>query len=497
MYISDKSQNLKFQTVSLSSLWPLMERLFIERGVDLWHRDIIPHQATTNSFTAYLNARAAEVFIQEQIGDKASSKSDPAYIIEIGAGTGRYGHHFIKHLFGPDPKKPRVENIVYVMTDIAEANLAYWRDKPQFKPYIDAGLLDFALHDAIKDETLKLEYSKTLLKPGAISQPVVLIGNYLFCSIATDFFELRQGQLFEKLLAVSLEEKEGLLEEVIKNIKYEYSSSAIEPEYYKKKYYNDILKSYKEQGGDFEFSIPVGGFEIIENVSALSKGPSLTLINDYGYVNKYIVQKNKVKINNNGNCTVAVNFDALKKYITAQDGHVLQRESAIYEIVSTGYVLGADLENIHKTLCAFQDDFAAFTPDDYAQMFRLWGKRDIKPKLSEAISLIRLARYDSRMFLLCREAFVYAADAIRRNRDVLLGQTILEIADKVRDFSYNFEGAYDPSMELAQIYLMLGQPSKGAEILEKTRNLHGELQGYQAVLDRCRSAQDYDLEEHW
>jgi hypothetical protein len=67
----------------------------------------------------------------------------------------------------------------YVMSDFSERTLAYWQQHPFLQPYIEQGVLDFALVDLSQPQDIVLRLSGEVLA----GQPLVVLANYVFDSI--------------------------------------------------------------------------------------------------------------------------------------------------------------------------------------------------------------------------------------------------------------------------------------------------------------------------
>lgn len=68
----------------------------------------------------------------------------PIYIVELGAGSGKFSYYVLKKLMDLREFWPKTGIQVpfkYIMTDITEANIAFWRKHPKFKPFIEVIIL--------------------------------------------------------------------------------------------------------------------------------------------------------------------------------------------------------------------------------------------------------------------------------------------------------------------------------------------------------------------
>ena len=481
-----KADEFGFERVSDVSLWEHMDRLFSESGVELWEKGVIPSQASTNSFIAHANSKIIQTFLEEQSNTHSPKDDGPAYIIELGAGSGRFAYHFLQHFFGDDPQNPYIKNVVYVMNDIARINIDFWKNHPQFQPYVEAGLLDFCKHNVVSDADIMLDISGECLTTKSTQQPIALIANYVFDSIPVDFFAMQDDALAEKLMIISDMDEKAEFKTFIENLRFKWRTHPITMPYYKKPTWDKILERYEAIGGSFQFNLPVGAFKAIENLHRIFSGPMMVMVNDYGHISKESVSRVEAAVlNNNGNITSAVNFDALGCFIENNGGERLSFSGLFTEIASVGYILGSKPENTKKTRAAYQSYIEGFSPDNFMMLQNSWKNKNVEMTLAEAISFIKLAHYNSTSFLICRASFLKACDVAVNTHNILLKETLVVIADSVMRFAYQFEGTYDPSLEVAQMYMKLGHLPKARKALEHGKHHHRKNKGLQILLDRC------------
>ena len=65
-----------------------------------------------------------------------------------------------------------VQKIVYVMTDFTDANVKFWRNHPELRPYFERGMMDSAIFDAVSEGAITLTESGVTLKPGTVKNPL-------------------------------------------------------------------------------------------------------------------------------------------------------------------------------------------------------------------------------------------------------------------------------------------------------------------------------------
>ena len=118
------------QRLSKSLLWRFQRNFFDRQGVEAWNQGTVPHYITSNPFIANAYAKVIFGFLRD-CHAYGLDPSQPVYIMELGAGSGRFAYHFLKKFFEFFDRSPLKHIWVkYVMTDFAERNLEFWRSHP-------------------------------------------------------------------------------------------------------------------------------------------------------------------------------------------------------------------------------------------------------------------------------------------------------------------------------------------------------------------------------
>ena len=112
----DRCRLEEFTRCSASLLWKLMMSFYDRNGVESWSRGIVPHFITCNAFIGRLERRynAKILFQLAKLGAYAKvllgflhdctcanskiplNKTEPLYIIELGAGSGKFSFFILQ-----------------------------------------------------------------------------------------------------------------------------------------------------------------------------------------------------------------------------------------------------------------------------------------------------------------------------------------------------------------------------------------------------------------
>src|SRR5207248_2799729 len=147
-------------------------------------------------------------FIRDWTAKNPDAKNHPFYIMELGTGSGRFSYYFVKTL--QELLQGMHMNdikICYIMSDFTKHNIQYWEEHSALKPFIEKGLIDFAMYDMEAERPITLVKQNLRLTPEVLVNPLTLFANYIFDTISHDSFAVHEGKLYELLLSLSTDEK--------------------------------------------------------------------------------------------------------------------------------------------------------------------------------------------------------------------------------------------------------------------------------------------------
>jgi hypothetical protein len=376
------------QRFSESILWDLQTEAYTRFGPEAWASKGVPFYLTSNPLIARQFARMIESYFMECPRGDAS---EPIYLFDLGAGSGRLAFLMLKHLMPLKEKYP----FVYVMTDMVEANLTYWQNHPLLMPYFEQGVLDCALYKHDQQEPIQLHVSRRTLE--RTSNPVVMICTYFFDTIPQDLFRVRNGSLEEGRVRITLPEDSAAERdpEWIEKLEASYTYQPIEnsERYYSLDVSNEILKEYIGNFPDTIFLYPSGSLHSLEYFRKLSQQRMLLLAGDQGVSSEdQIRQWGEPEISRHSSFSVAVNYHALARYFELQDGLGFLTTCPHPKFAVIAGVLG---EGIYNGTCkTFYREIDAFQPVDYWHLTSLTNEQCEMLSLHQLLVLIKLGNYD-------------------------------------------------------------------------------------------------------
>src|SRR6185503_16508084 len=188
---------MTFSKLSECDLWHQQAAYFREKGVQAWNGQV-PFQITSNP--AIADAYSHLLF--RLIAQTRAQRGDaPLHVMELGAGSGRFSFLLLRQLdrlvdeFG----KPG-DDFVYIMSDLAEGNVAFWESHEALRPFALKGRLDFAAWDAQEGGEISLRLAKRNLDAGSVRGPLAVVANYALDVMKQDLFVREGGKSYEVLV---------------------------------------------------------------------------------------------------------------------------------------------------------------------------------------------------------------------------------------------------------------------------------------------------------
>jgi hypothetical protein len=250
-----------YRRLSESPLWTAQRRFYETSGVEAWRTGTVPHHVTNSVALAEAYARVVCAFAQD------ARSREPLHVVELGAGSGRFAFLFLQALARPGRPAPSIR---YVMTDVALATIDFWRRHPDFRPFVQAGRLDFARFDAARDTALPLRLARREIAPLTPVERLVVIANYVFSGLPQDAFVSRGGRLYEWLVRSSPQTRrpDGVI------LEGRPGARATRP--YDDDDFNRVLATRPSPRGVDLF--PVGALRALRALSALARRDALVLV---------------------------------------------------------------------------------------------------------------------------------------------------------------------------------------------------------------------------
>lgn len=385
--------------LSKSVLWKMEKNAYAEFGPSAWTKHGVPFYITANPLICKQYAAVVLGYLQD-CSRSSLSAADPFYIIELGAGIGRFGYLFIKELcallesLGKSCKELK---FCYVLTDISQKNIDFWTAHPALKKYIQEGVLDFSLYDPLEDVSITLMKTGKVLSNQTIKNPLTVIANYFFDSIPQDLFRIKDGKIEKGFVSLSSKTPPDDLSnpEFIKEVMAEYTWCLIQnpgDDYSSNPRLNKVLHMYSAKLEQAEFFIPAAGIRCIDNLLKLSEGRMLLLTGDKGVSTlDEVMRDSQIMPVHHATFSFQVNFHALSAYYTEQANAILLPIDSSTTFMVAAVIFGSgEFSHTSSALSSLN----SFTPLMYWELINQINTDCPAPSLHLILNLLKLGNWD-------------------------------------------------------------------------------------------------------
>lgn len=450
------------QRLSASMLWRWQRQYFEAQSVEAWRQGIVPHYVTSNTFIAQAYARVVFGYLRDLARD---AQPPLLQVLELGAGSGRFSYHFLKK-FLPMLQQSSLSGVRlrYVMSDFSERTLAYWQQHPFLQPYIEQGVLDFALVDLSQPQDIVLRLSGEVLA----GQPLVVLANYVFDSIEQDAFYIDRGVLHESL--VSLHGQQAAPgQPIFEQVEASFHNVPASADYYPEPELNRILADYRDTLAESHVLLPVQAIRYLRHLRQLSGDRLLLLSGDKGVGRaEGLLFNGPPAVTSHGSVSLMVNYHALGQYVEQQGGCMLASPQPHHGL----HICAAafDAGPLPETRQAFTEHICQTSPDDFYLLKRFIQQHADQMQLEQILAYLRISGWDAANFRGCYEAIMQrAADA-----DTGECREIATLARQVWHHYFPLGEESDLAYDLGNLLYAIGYYAEAIVYLQHSRALYGD-----------------------
>jgi hypothetical protein len=393
-----------YRRLSESPLWAAQRRFYERAGIEAWRTAIVPHHVTNNVALAAAYARIVLGFLRD------TPQRGPLYVIELGAGSGRFAFLFLRALETMARcVRPADIPVRYVMTDVAEATIGFWRTHEALVPFVRSGRLDFARFDANRDGVLHLERERRTIAPGTPAARIVVIANYVFGALGQDAFAVRAGRIHEYLVAATPAHRRNTADV---SLSWRVGTRTTAP--YAESDFNAILRDYAGPLIAGRVLFPIGALRCLARLVSLARDGLLVLAADRGTAraSDAVTRAVDLEAARHGALSFPVSFHALRAWLTRRGGVPLRPPHAHRHVHVAAFLLGPRGRAWRATRRAYAKAVAGGGPDALYAARRDLATR-VRPLSPRALlSLMRSGGPDPRVVAECvRPLWPHVADA--------------------------------------------------------------------------------------
>lgn len=460
------------QRLSRSMLWRLQRRYFDEAGVSAWSTTTVPHYVTSNPALAQAYAEVALGFLRDC--GATLDPTEPVTLIELGSGSGRFSFLFLRAFTALLARSPFAGlRFRYVMTDVVEKNLAFFRAHPRLQPFVARGELDFARFDVEHDVRVTLENAGVILGPGSLRNAPIVIANYVFDGISQDAFFFKGGQLRECLF--SLTAPESLLDPadpaLLGQLALDETQRPAALDYYGEPALDELLGGYAARLDGVRILFPSAALRCIARLAALGGGRMLLLSGDRGEIREDAVGTTEaLGLARHGSFSLPVNYHAIAERVRADGGRAMTTEHAHVHLNVLAFALGEHPTGWLETRLAYEQRVGQAGPDDFFVLRRALLPAGEGLTLDDVLSLIRVSRWDPRVLGDCLFALWQRAPDAPSAAKAALVKTIQVVWENY----YWIGEELDLAFELGLLLDALGAKTEALWMFHESERLHGE-----------------------
>lgn len=385
--------------LSQTKIWDALGAYYDMLGEQAWTSGIVPSYSTSNCYIA--NAYA-EMILAIWLDKQAQNNTDPLTIIELGSGHGKFGFYLLRQLESIFASRGLdLNGISLVMTDYSEQNIQFLREQPQLAPYVEKGLVDFAIVNGGTDRSIRLiTQGITYSSQNQIANNVV-IANYFFDSLPIDVFRVTDGMLQQALVTISLTgdpphilKPSGFFE----RLNLSWSHQPVASTLYQDSQLNEILLFYQHQPHNITFNLPFSSISTLQFLASMTAKNLFVLSADKGFnhIEEMIGRGSSMACH--GSFSFMVNFHAIGKWFENRGGVARHSSQRTGSVRFSAFSLTNPLYDSTEFQFAFQKRMEEFNPMDFFALRK--STKDTGALSREKIyAIIRLSCYDPHTFI--------------------------------------------------------------------------------------------------
>jgi len=458
-------------------LWRLQRNFFDRQGIEAWTAGTVPHYITSNPWIASSYAQLALAWLEDCAGAGAIDPARPIYIVELGCGSGRFGYLFLNRLLELLGRSDLgALQIRYVLTDFTDSNLDPLRNHPHLRPLVEAGVVDFARYDAGQDVEIHLSQSGEVLSPETLTNPLLVVANYVFDGIPQDCFSIRGGRLHENLVTLTSKRPEPDLDdpELLSRLTVDYEERPLPPDesidYYGDPELDGILREYAGKFDDTTFLFPCAAIRCMRSLGRLSGGKMLLISGDKGYSEEeFVSDRGLPEMAVHGSFSLMVNYHAIGRWYERAGGAFLHASHLHSSINVTAGLLGTPSGETAATRRAFEELVERRGPDDFFDLKKSVEHAYEAMTLEQLLSWIRFADWDSNILLGC---YPQLMDRLESAPEILF-EEVRRTVLRVWETHFPIRETRDVAFHLGVLLIEAGFYADALPLLQESISLYG------------------------
>lgn len=457
---------------SESPLWVWQRKYYETQGIKAWQQQEVPHHITCSSIMASAYAEIVFALLCER-AKRAPGNKERIYLVEAGAGSGKLAFRVLKKLRRLYSETAlQLPPYTYIVTDLARANIDFWKSHAGLRPFIDAGELDVARFDAMHDTVLTLEYAGLTITPGSLSQPVVVLANYFFDSIPQDLFYISSGTLYEVRVQTTIPAAAASpLQALPPGLQLNCSIQQAAPDYYPEPEFNRLLEKYTATLEETHLFFPHIAIRCLKRLEALSEQGMLLLTADKG---EHRVEKldgfDLPLPDQHGSFSLPVNYHAIVAYFETRGAFALASPFA-YTFINTLALLSiSGSANGGETTAACRKQLQQQGPDDFHHLQVAFFNHIDTASAPQLFAYLKINGCDADLLIRSIPRLMQLAETL----DLREQETLVQICAAARETHYALDHDDDLDFRLGVLLYLAAQFREALPYFEASRLTSGE-----------------------
>ena len=462
------SRVLEFYRFSKSPIWQLQRNFFEDQGEKAWQESIVPHYVTSNPVMAATYVERLMAFWQDEISNGNIDLNKPVFVLELGAGSAVFSYGMLYQLNLRLAKSAlKGLKLVYIISDIVQANLNFARNHEKLQHFINNGQVDIALVNAEEAQQLHLQISNKTIGQQQLTNPLAVIANYVFDGLTQDLVSVNYGELLEGYMA--LPEEEMQQQNFVKQPLYDWRELPEDHDYPQL-----LLEYYLKHLDDNPVLIPTGAINTLKWLTAFSSLPTLVLSADRGVCSlSQLRRQTRPGFANHGSFSLPVNYHALSVLINNQGDIAMNCQRRQNSLALSVMVLNSTQCNnsFSNTRAAFERHIEHFNPDDAYGIKRALEQTAHLLVPQEMLSFLRLSHWDYRILDLFYQPLIEQIQYLQPDECIQWTDAL----ERIWAQYFPIGDRVGPCLHLGVLATELGIWSLGIECLSAALQLHQHL----------------------
>lgn len=461
----------KDSSFSKSMVWTTSRNYYIEKGVEAWSESV-PFYITSNAFIAKQYADVLLSAMQSWVDSHPSNEPPCFPILEIGAGCGQLAFLIIRSLNeSMETLKLKSFSFQYIISDLSAKNLAFISDHALFAPFISNNQCRFSVFDLENNDSIELLPTEThpaeTLTP---TTPLLLVANYLFDSLTSDVFYVKDGNIQEAKVSLSTKQN-NLVNGSPKDwekVSLSFSKTPITDNHYDDDAFNNILNSYKTSLDDTHVIFPIGSLNALKRLKRICQQPLMVLLSDKCFNDTTEMQEqDPPELDVHGSFSTMVNLDALTQYCLSHNGHSIiptPRDG----LTTTILTMGINPEQFPLLNYNIQQHLERFNPTDFFNLYDALSDHHSTWNLEQLSGILSASNWDPGLFSVVEERL---QEALEKDNTQVVDYVLNKLA-LVGDQFYPIPAAEDVYFQMASIYYALDHYETAISYFERSLDFY-------------------------